>query len=121
MGTVSDTRVMLGVILSLPLLTIVSHVLADAEVASDILEDQTDDDIGGKLQEYVNSLEREKTMLEEFLRENNSHRPAEQVSPEVYVSHPVNSYNLLKRMSMPWRELSRKLEVMKKESLGEEI
>ena len=111
---------MAGILLSTILLTIVTIVLANND-ANDIFENGVDKDLGGKIQEYINSLVKEKTVIEEFLKENNEHRPGDDVDQEEYVSHPVNCYNLLKRMTMSWVHLSRKLEEMEEKSVGMNI
>ena len=109
---------MASLLLSTILVSIVSNVLTNNDVTNDILKNE---DLEGKIQEYINSLVREKTMIEEFLKENNDHMPGAHVDHEEYVSHPVNCYNLLKRMTMSWVQLSRGLEELEKDSLGMSI
>eukprot|EP00090_Calanus_glacialis_P046785 TRINITY_DN9351_c0_g1_i1.p1 TRINITY_DN9351_c0_g1~~TRINITY_DN9351_c0_g1_i1.p1 ORF type:complete len:140 (-),score=38.46 TRINITY_DN9351_c0_g1_i1:42-461(-) len=91
------------------------------DVASEAAEHQNDFDIEGKIQEYIDSLAREKATIEEFLKENNEHRSLKEVDPEMYVSHPVNSYNLLKRMAVSWRLFNQKLGMVDTKDLGNEI
>jgi predicted DNA-binding protein YlxM (UPF0122 family) len=90
-------------------------------VSSEAAENQNDYDVEGKIQEYIDSLTREKALIEGFLKENNEHRSLREVDPEMYVSHPVNSYNLLKRMTQSWRQFHQKLGMVDTNDLGNEI
>ena len=79
------------------------------------------DSIEEKIQEYVNHLKLEKDAIKEFLMENNADRPDEETDLEEYVSHPVNSFNLLKRMVVSWSLFRSKMEKLSSETLGNSI
>ena len=78
-------------------------------------------DLEGKIQEHINNLVREKEIIEEFLQINAKENTSEQVGVEEYVSHPVNSYLLLKRMTYTWKLFKNKLEAVDIKDLGKEI
>merc|ERR1712130_713510 len=56
--------------------------------------------IDEKIKKYVKLLEKKRDIIDKFLDENYSDFNHSEITAEDYVSHPINAYMLLKRMSL---------------------
>ena len=60
-------------------------------------------ELNGKLERYIELLEKKKDAIDKFLIENYSNFNHTDFSPDEYVAHPINAYMLMKRTSVMWQ------------------
>merc|ERR1711994_910065 len=63
----------------------------------------SDDRINEKIEQYLDLLQKKKTAIEKFLKDNYSDFNHSDYTPEEYVSHPINAYMLMKRTTVIWQ------------------